>query len=283
MNYINFDKTDNLFRVDISHELGNIIPEDEIPLKFRVEDWLTSDVYYQCDITPGMWATFDNTSFKNFCLYTKSGKLIKKLPFDVYNDTSTIEEVFNAWVVSRERSRGLVLGAGTGRWGEWLLPVVNNQCNVVLVEGDPNNIEKLVETHRNRINVVVENSVVSETGGEVKFWLAPHSTVSSLDKSVVEKFWPGVDIESVTVQSKTINQIIEEHFDNNLDWIRIDLEGLDHKILMSLEMSIVPNLKMLVFENMNISSTEIEDIVNKLKDFGFNKFINIDIDTICLK
>lgn len=283
MKYINFEISDELFKVTIDGSLIDIINVNELPLKFRVEDWLTGDILYEFDMNPGWWSTYNNTSFKNFCVYTKSGKILKKKSFDPHNEVSKIEEAFNIWVTSNTRSNGLVLGAGTGRWGEWLLNTTNNDCRVVLVEGDPNNQELLYQAHKNRPNVSIEKCVVSTDGGLVKFWVAPQNMVSSLDKSVVEKFWPNIEPEFVEVESKSINQIIQTHFEKELDWIRIDLEGLDHQILMSLDLELVPNLKMVIYENMNISNEEIEEINTKLSKLGFGKFINIGIDTMCLK
>lgn len=280
---IDFSIEEGIFRVNIDHSISNLIPEFEFPLKFRVEDWLTSDVYYQAELRPGWWAVYNNTSFKNFCVYTKSGKTIKKLTFDPYNDITQVEEIFNIWISSNTRTNGLVLGAGTGRWGEWLLPVCNNDCQVILVEGDPSNIETLKMAHAHRPNVMIETCVVSENDGLVKFWIAPQNMVSSLDKTIVEKFWPDSEPKFVETEAKSINTIIRERIGDKLDWIRIDLEGADHKILMSLDLSLVPNLKMVLFENMNINEQEISEIKEKLKMIGFEKFMDIGIDTICLK
>lgn len=283
MNYINFEYDEKSFKVSIDESISDVINSDELPLKFRVQDWLTSDIYYETDLLPGWWATYNNTSFKNFNIYTRTGKLIKRKSFDVYNDVSKIEELFNIWICSRDRSNGLVLGAGNGRWGEWLLNTVNNDCRVVLVEGDPKNWQSLVSSHITRANVLIEKCVVSSDGGMVRFWIAPQNMVSSLDKSVVQKFWPEVEPEFIDVESKTINQIISSNFNSELDWIRIDLEGLDHKIIMSLDVSLVPNLKMLIYENMNISEDEIREIKGKLSSIGFKNFIDVGIDTLCLK
>jgi FkbM family methyltransferase len=280
---ITFNIENDNFRVNIDHSIINLIPVAEFPLKFRVEDWLTSDVYYETALSPGWWAAYNNTTYKNFCVYTNSGKLLKKLVFDPYNNTAETDQVFNIWVSSHPRSRGLILGAGTGRWGEWLLPVYNNECSVVLVEGDPNNIVILKDTYKNRSNVSIETCVVAENEGLVKFWIAPHNMVSSLDKNIVKKFFPDAEPDFIETEAKTINTIIKEHFDDNLDWIRIDLEGLDHKILMSLDLSLVPNLKMVLFENMNINQQEIYEIKSKLELAGFGKFLDFGIDTICVK
>lgn len=283
MSIINFLKTSDGIKVEISEFINDILDQSEFPLNFVVRDWISGEISFQSELWGNWWAFYETHSFKNIYVYTKSGKLLKEVLFRPDIEGGDIEEFFNIWARSKSRSNGLVLGAGTGRWGEWLLPVVNNDCFVVLVEGDPINQEILLKTHKDKKNVKIENCVVSSTDGLVDFWIAPFNMVSSMDKKVVEKFFPGVDISSVSVPSFSINSIIDNHFNNDLDWIRIDIEGSDHDVIMSIRPEILKRLKMLVYENMNISSSQIYQINDRLKNHGFNKFIEFGIDTVCLK
>ena len=283
MSIINFLRTSDGIKVEISESINYILDRSEFPLSFVIRDWISGEISYQSELWGNWWSFYDNYSFKNTYVYTKSGKLLKEFTFRPDVDGGDIEEFFNIWVKSKSRSNGLVLGAGTGRWGEWLLPVFNNECFVVLVEGDPINQEILLKTHKDRKNVKIENCVVSSTDGLVNFWIAPFNQVSSMDKKVVEKFFPGVDINPIYVPSFSINSIIDKHFDNDLDWIRIDIEGSDHDVIMSIRPDISIRLKMMVYENMNITSEQIFQINERLKNHGFNNFLNFGIDTICLK
>lgn len=283
MSIINFLKTSDGIKVEISESINHILDQSEFPLSFVVRDWISGEISYQSELWGNWWSFYETYSFKNIYVYTKSGKLLKEFTFRPDFDGGDIEEFFNIWVKSKSRSNGLVLGAGTGRWGEWLLPVFNNECFVVLVEGDPINQEILLKTHKDRKNVKIENCVVSSTNGLVDFWIAPFNMVSSMDKKVVEKFFPGVDISPITVPSFSINSIIDKHFNNDLDWIRIDIEGSDHDVIMSIRPDILIRLKMMVYENMNITSEQIFQINERLKNHGFNDFLNFGIDTICLK
>jgi len=289
MSLINFQKNGIEFRVEISGRINDILNQQELPLTFVVQDWLSGDTIYKAELVSGWWATFENSSFKNFSIFTKSGILLKELIFDPNKDAGDIEEFFNLWIKTRPRTKGLVLGAGSGRWGEWVLPVVQNNCFAVLVEGDPHNQEILKKTHKNRKNVKIENSVVSTSDGKVDFWIAPDiegaesHMVSSLNKSIVEKFLPDKKIESITVESLSINSIIDKYFNDDLDWIRIDVEGSDYDVIMAIRPEVLSRLKMLVYENMNISTDHVSEINNKLRDHGFGKFLDFGIDTVCIR
>jgi len=77
--------------------------------------------------------------------------------------------------------------------------------------------------------------------------------------------------------------IIKNNFHDGLDWIRIDLEGIDHKIIMSIDDEILQKVKMVIYENMNIYNFEIDEIKEKLSNNGFTSFIDFGIDTACVK
>ena len=178
----------------------------------------------------------------------------------------------------------MVLGAGTGEWGEWVYNTVKNDCDVILVEGDPNNIKILNENYKDIKNAIIEPVVVSPSGGKVKFWVAPFGLVSSMDKDNVKKFLPEIEPECIEVESKSVMEIINDNVPTGfLDWIRIDLEGIDHEIIMNINDEILKNISMLIYENMNINDDQINEINEKLRKNGLTNIIKLGIDTVAIK
>ena len=282
-NLIKYEINNDNIKVVVDPIVGKIIPLNKFPMTFKVENWLNGDIIWECELFPGYWASWDDLNFKNFSVYGKDGELLKRKIFSPYMDTGDIEEFFYLWIGSREITNGLVLGAGTGLWGEWVFNVINNDCKVVLVEGDPNNTPHLSTNHENRTNVVIEPVVVSPNGGKVKFWVAPQGCVSSMNEENVKKFLPDMETEFIEVESKSIMNIIHDNFHDGLDWMRIDLEGIDHQIIMNIDDEILQQVKMIIYENMNISKVEIDEIKEKLSKNGFTTFIDFGIDTACVK
>ena len=282
MELIKFEFVENTIKVIVDPRVAYIIPKDEFPLKFKVEEWVNNNLIWECDIYEGHWASYGELNFKNFSIYTKSNKLIKKYEFSPYMSVGDIEEFFYLWVGSRERTNGIVLGAGTGLWGEWVHQTLNYNCNVVLVEGDPNNIEKLESVFKDKVNVIIEPIVVSPKGGKVKFWIAPFGLVSSMDRENVKKFLPDSEPECIEVESKSVTELMTKHFPDKIDWLRIDLEGIDYDVIMNIDDSMLQKLSMIIYENMNITDNQIEEINSKLIRNGYSIHV-FGIDTVAVK
>lgn len=281
---ISFSFIDNSIKVIIDESILNVIPQDEFPLTFKVEEWLNNKLVWTCELYSGWWATYHDLNYKNFSIYTKNNKLLKESKYTPDRIIGNLEEYFYLWIKSRKKTNGLVLGAGTGEWGEWVYNTINDDCNVILVEGDPNNIKILKENYKNIKNAIIEPIVVSPNGGNVNFWVAPFGLVSSMDKNNVKKFLPDSEPECIEVKSKSVMEIIHDNIPTGfLDWIRIDLEGIDHDIIMNIDDDILEKTSMFIYENMNISDNQIMEINKKLIKNGFINIIKIGIDTIAIK
>ena len=78
----------------------------------------------------------------------------------------------------------------------------------------------------------------------------------------------------------SINQIIEENFiqhNKKLDWIHLDVEGLDVKLLLSLNKNYIP--KFIIFEDYNLTESDKDNISNWILE---NNFIKISDAGICM-
>lgn len=282
MELIQIKVEDGRVNADFSLYLRNIIPSHEFPLSFRVEDWMNGETRWEAQVYPGWYALFDNAHFVDISVYTRSGKLLKRRIYDPYMKPSKIDEFFRIWASSRNRTEGLVLGAGNGTWGEWVLSTIANDCRVVLVEADPDSIPSLRANHGHRSNVTIVPLPVTAKGGIVQFWKA--GAVSSLHREVSKKLmYPEFEPQAVELQSVSASDLIEKHFSNGIDWIRVDIEGADHEIMMSIDDEHFRKMSLVIFETLNMSTEEMNEIVEKLKRCGFNEFQNIEIDTVCIK
>ena len=63
-----------------------------------------------------------------------------------------------------------------------------------------------------------------------------HAQLTSFNKQNVQKFFPDDQISEFTIPAKTINQFIEELQISKIDRLYIDTEGLDCKIILSLNL-----------------------------------------------
>ena len=110
---------------------------------------------------------------------------------------------------------------------------------VFLVEANPFNIEKLKESYINFQNVEIFNLGISlDQSDQIKFYYAendaPHFQVTSVKKEHVEKHYPGEEIKNFSVKSININDFFRKIDQANIDYLSIDLEGIDLEVLKSI-------------------------------------------------
>ena len=80
-------------------------------------------------------------------------------------------------------------------------------------------------------------------------------------------------IISETLEIREINQFISEHFKAGLEILQMDVEGLDHSLIMALNLQI-HSPSIIAFEIMHLSPKELEQCESKLKGHGYSIIIS---------
>jgi hypothetical protein len=85
-------------------------------------------------------------------------------------------------------------------------------------------------------------------------------------KRVIE-YWETEEIHSTTRTSISINQLIKDNFYKKLDWLHLDVEGLDAKLLLSLEIDYLPDF--IIFEDFNLNPDEKTEIFSWFEGLNY--------------
>ena len=110
-----------------------------------------------------------------------------------------------------------------------------------IVEANPKNIDKLKSCYKNYENVNVLNFAITyENSKECEFFFteddAPNYQVCSLDINHVKKHYPNSTINSFKIKALNINEFIEKYISDKIDYLSVDLEGIDYEILMKIDL-----------------------------------------------
>lgn len=122
---------------------------------------------------------------------------------------------------------------------------------IFCLEANPINIENLKKTYQNFTNVKIFNLGISISKKyKIKFFYtdkdAPHFQVTSIKKDHVKKHYPSEIIKNFSVKAITANNFFKKEIKNKIDYLCIDLEGIDLEVLMSID------LKKYKIENISI-------------------------------
>ena len=176
------------------------------------------------------------------------------------------------------------LGAGAGdlderanfRCGftEFVKKNYKQNDKVILVEANPINIKKLRETYKNYRNIKILNlGIATKKTKKIKFYYteddAPHFQATSIIKEHVLKHYPGNKIKNFIIKAISINDLLVKLKVKKIDYLSIDLEGMDYEIFMQI------NLKKIIIENLSIEYLHLnylkkKRLINYLSQYGFS-------------
>ena len=176
------------------------------------------------------------------------------------------------------------LGAGAGdqdqradfRCGftEYIKKNYNKNSKVFVVEANPLNIEKLKVCYKNFENIKIYNLAIStKNSDKLTFFYAqedaPHYQVCSSDINHVRRYYPESKLETFSVKSISINEFFENQLICEIDYLSIDIEGLDYEVLMSIDFNRF-NIKNISIEYLHLTKIQKRKLINYLIKLGYS-------------
>tara|TARA_B100001939_G_scaffold319933_1_gene308415 strand:- start:7596 stop:8165 length:570 start_codon:yes stop_codon:yes gene_type:complete len=177
-----------------------------------------------------------------------------------------------------------IIQLGSNRGYDGLTKWINNNPNInidklILVEPNVLHHESLEKCYKNIKNKVIDSSAIGlEEGGFDLFWCpkdGPLFEVSSLVKDHVIKHWGDSDIRSFKVKVKTLEQVLDFYRIKNIDWLLVDVEGLDAEIVLSFDWSKY-NIKKVDIEHLHLGN-KLNDVVNLFYKNGYSTTKAVDL------
>jgi len=176
------------------------------------------------------------------------------------------------------------LGAGAGdkdegalfRCGftEFIKKRYNSDSKIFAVESNPLNIDKLNFCYKDFKNVEIINIAISQNiSNELTLYYteddAPHYQVCSSDLNHVKKHYPKSKIKSFTIKSMPINNFFEKYLGSHIDYLSIDIEGLDYETIMSINFEKY-QIKNISIEYLHLNNFEKKKLIKHLTKKGYS-------------
>ena len=177
------------------------------------------------------------------------------------------------------------LGAGAGdlderanfRCGftEFIKKNVKIKDKIFVLEANPKNIPKLRDCYKHLSNVNISNLGISiDNEKKLIFYYtdddAPHYQVCSTKVEHIKKHYPNSIIKKFEIISLSINEFFKEKINENIiDYLSIDLEGIDFDALMSINMKKF-DIKNISIEFIHLTSLEKKSMIKHLNQNGYS-------------
>lgn len=242
------------------------------PLRLKILKHVSGEEQWSTDLNDYWFATFPNTEMFDVQITDNRGTIIYTKKWDVMEHGNHFYKslwLYNKKLLSNGTfPNGLVIGTHDGEFGEWVPIVENRDANVILVEASDGQFNKLKHNYRNYSLVKSIQNLITPNGGDVEFFEGGAGYTNTVVEKVI-RHWENEKIHSTIKPSISITDLILNECDGKIDWLHLDVEGLDAKLIMGIDESKVNLPNFIIFEDFNLFDTEKQEIYNYLNSRGY--------------
>lgn len=237
---VNYNRTNNEFKVTL--DKFHIYKHYELPLTIEFYKLISNELVWEAKLVENGWVTWKGGStLYNFKIRTASNKLVYTHNFNIERDGDTIEKII--WFYLKELSKskrpnGLVIGSHDGEFGHWVLPVIRNFTNAIIVDGSKPQLDKCKINYFNKNEnqkLKFINDIITTDGRDIKWYTGGEGFTDTTYKPVISKFLNDEQITITRQNSIGINEFIKQEFEVCPDWLHMDVEGIDGDLILALK------------------------------------------------
>jgi hypothetical protein len=265
---IKVDYSENEIKV-FSENVNDLFSKNKLPLTIHFTNHVTKKTIWSTEFNNHSWVSFPNSEMIDVIIKDSDNKIIFNQNWNVVSNGSYHYKTFYLYCKNLERTpRGIAIGTHNGEFGEWVPLVLENKIESVLVEASEKQFEELFNNFKSKTNTTLLNCLITTDGKDVEFFEGGRGYTNSIVERVIRN-WEIEEINSTLRKSISINDLIKQYYPNGFDWLHLDVEGLDSKLIMSIEENLLPNL--IIFEDDNLLENEKNEIYRWLSE---RKYVN---------
>lgn len=254
-------------------DVGNISKYNKnIPFRLNIKKHVSGEIQWSTDLNDYWFATYPSTEMFDVEVTDSKGKIVYVKKWDVMEDGNYFYKslwMYNNWLISNGKfPKGLVIGTHDGEFGEWVPIVQKRECEVVLVEASDKQYQKLKQNYQNNSLVRPIQSLITPNGGVVEFFEGGKGYTNTIIENVIRN-WETEEITSTKRESISITDLILNQCGGHIDWLHLDVEGLDSQLIMSIDESIIKLPTFIIFEDYNLSNEDKAKIYSWLTNRGY--------------
>ena len=246
---------------------------ENTPFTLNIKKHVSGEIQWSTILSDNWYATYPNTEMFDVELRDSKNTIVYTKKWDVMEHGNHFYKslwIYNKSLISNGKfPKGLVIGTHDGEFGEWVPIVLKNECQVVLVEASDKQFGVLDKNYGNRSLVTLVNDLVTPNGGEVEFFEGGEGYTNTIVEDVI-RHWEKEEIKSTKRDSISITDLILEKCGGQIDWLHLDVEGLDSQLIMGIDTTRVNLPKFIIFEDYNLSEEKKKEIYNWFYNEGYD-------------
>ena len=256
-----------------TENITDLYDSEQLPLDIKFVNHVSKKIIWSTELHNNSWVTFPNSEMTNIIITDKNNKVLFTYSWDVMNMGSYHYKSFYLYCkkLSLEgiTPKGIAIGTHNGEFGEWVPLVHQDKIQSVLVEASEKQFQDLLENYNSKTNTILLNCLITPDGNDVEFFEGGKGYTNTIVEKVIRS-WETDEITSSIKPSISINDLIKTYYPNGMDWLHLDVEGLDSKLIMAIDENLLPNL--IIFEDYNLTDLEKTIIYDWLSDRNYKNY-----------
>lgn len=260
-----------------TENINDLYAENQLPLIIHFTNHITKKTIWSTQLNNNSWVSFPNSEMIDVNVFDKNNKCVFTKNWDVVSNGTYHYKSFYLYCTNlKTKPKGIAIGTHNGEFGEWVPLVYGEKVDSILVEGSKKQYDELLENYKSKSNVTLINSIITTDGNDVEFFEGGKGYTNTVVEKVIRN-WETEKISSSLRSSISINDLILKYHPNGFDWLHLDVEGLDSKLIMSIRENLLPNF--IIFEDYNLTDHEKIEIYNWLEKKNYKNYSNNGICT----
>ncbi len=271
------DKSDTrVFSSPIHITTGNlsgVFSSKQLPLKIEIVKSVTNTTIWSTELGDNSWASYPSNEINDVVIKDAQDNFVYRYYWNVMEHGTIFYKSLwlycKGMINSGKVPNGLVIGTHDGEFGEWVPVVKNFMSNATLIEGSMLQYNTLFNNYFGRNEIHCIHDIITTDGQDVEFFEGGAGYTNSVVERVIRN-WEKEEIISTRRTSTSINDLIRNRLNGHIDWLHLDVEGLDARLIMSLEDGLIPNF--MIFEVFNLTAEERDEFHIWLNSKNFNAY-----------
>jgi FkbM family methyltransferase len=212
-----------------------------------------------------------------------------------------INPIIQKWAASREKVFFVSIGANDGVTGDPICEFIRTyHWSGLMVEPVPALFTRLQENFKDHENIAFENSAISDQRGVAPFYTLTENNnpedvrdwereqLGTFDRELLISIAKNEcnmteepDITSTDIECITFDDLADKHKLETIDFVNIDTEGLDWKVLSQIDL-VRYQPALILYETANLPLAEYKNSLSHLRSHGY-RMVRCGNDTLAIK
>jgi FkbM family methyltransferase len=246
-----------------------------LPLRLIIKKHVSGEEQWSTNLNDNWFATFPSTEMYDVVITDNKNNIVYTKKWDIMEHGNHFYKslwMYNKNILSNGKfPKGLVIGTHDGEFGEWVPIAMKRESKIVLVEASDKQFNRLKNNYKNNSLLKPIQNLITTNGGDVEFFEGGEGYTNSVVEGVIRS-WETEEIKSTKRSSISITDLILNECDGQIDWLHLDVEGLDAELIMSIDETKVQLPNFIIFEDHNLSIDKKNEIYSWFHNKGYKTY-----------